>query len=342
MGVSGMIKKLLLCVLVLTIGAPGIGGAQRREVVSSGVQADHEYWTSNRLRRAREMPLPRVSRSRMSTLFGEDQGGTPENMISLPNRVLQFSSSRLIPRSARTAFPYSTLGRLFFKSVDGNFVCSASVISNRVVLTAGHCVYDASRHRFHEKFVFVPGYYQGQTPRGVWTARVAVVPEEWKLSGDVLPNAADFGVLVLNDNEGSSIGQAAGWLGFRTQALVPNHVHLLGFPVNHDGGEELHQVTSGDSLCCFDGTAVYGSDMGPGSSGGPLIQNFGQRAIGQSSANGEANRVVGVISYGPVESYAKFEGSSILNQSFLAIFENACSRAPGNCLNRGTHQRPRQ
>ena len=101
-------------------------------------------------------------------------------------------------------------------------------------------------------------------------------------------------------------------------------------------------MTTGDSFCCFDGSAVYGSDMGPGSSGGPLIQNFGARAKGQGLANGEPNRVVGVISYGPVESYAKFEGSSILNQSFLAIFETACAMAPGNCLNRGTFQRPKR
>lgn len=337
-----MIKKLLLVVLLLAIGAPEVGMAQRREVVASGVRADRDYWTSNRLRRARQMPLPRVSRARMSTLYGLDQGSTEENTISLPGGALQFSSSRLVPRSARNAFPYTTMGRLFFKTVDGNFVCSASVISNRVILTAGHCVYDALRRRFHEKFLFAPGYYRGQLPRGVWTGRFAAVPEEWKLSSDVLPNSADFGVLVLNDKEGRSIGQAVGWLGFRTQALVPNHVHLLGFAVNHDGGEELHQVTSGDSHCCFDGTAVYGSDMGAGSSGGPLIQNFGQRAIGQASANGPANRVVGVISYGPTEGTSKFEGSSILNESFLAIFDKACSKAPGNCQNRGIHQRPKR
>jgi len=337
-----MIKKLLLGVLVLTIGVPSIAGAQKREVVSTAVRADRDYWSSNRMRRARDMPLPRVSSARLSTLLGEDQGGTEESTISLPTGALQFSSSRLTPRSARTAFPYTTVGRLFFKSADGDFVCSASVISNRVILTAGHCVYDALRGRFHQKFAFVPGYYRGQFPRGVWLARRAVVTEEWKLSSEVLPNSADFGVLVLRDNEGRTIGQATGWLGFRTYSLIPNHVHLLGFAVNHDGGEELHQVTTGDSFCCFDGSAVYGSDMGPGSSGGPLIQNFGARAKGQGPANGEPNRVVGVISYGPVESYAKFEGSSILNQSFLAIFETACAMAPGNCLNRGTFQRPKR
>jgi len=57
---------------------------------------------------------------------------------------------------------------------------------------------------------------------------------------------------------------AAGWLGFRTYALAPNHVHLLGSPANHDNGERLLQMTSGDSYYCFDGTALYGFDMGPG------------------------------------------------------------------------------
>ena len=337
-----MFKRFLLGALVLAIGTTGIADAQKREVVSSRVKADRDYWSPNRMRRAREMPLPRVSRARLETLLFEDQGDPEGSSISLPAGTLQFSSSRLIPRTARNAYPYTTVGRLFFKSVEGNFVCTASVISNRVILTAGHCVYDALRHRFHEKFAFVPGYYQGQMPRGVWTARFAAVTEEWKQSSEVLPNAADFGVLVLNDKEGRSIGQATGWLGFRTHALVPNHVHLLGFPTNHDGGEQLHQVASGDSFCCFSGTAVYGSDMGAGSSGGPLIQNFGQRAQGQGPANGEANRVVGVVSYGPVEGNAKFEGSSVLNESFVAILETACSKAPGNCADRGSHRGPQR
>jgi V8-like Glu-specific endopeptidase len=278
----------------------------------------------------------------MATLLAQDEGGSEEGTINLPATPLQFSSSQLIPKSARSAYPYTTVGRLFFKSVEGTFVCSASVISNRVILTAGHCVYDALRRRFHEKFVFVPGYYRGQTPRGVWTAKLAVVTEEWKQSGDVLPNPGDYGVLVLNDKEGRTIGQAVGWLGFRIHALVPNHVHLLGFPINHDGGEELHQVTSGDSVCCFDGTAVYGSDMRAGSSGGPLIQNFGQRARGQGPANGEANRVVGVVSYGPTEGNSKFEGSSILDESFMAIMETACGKAAGNCVSPGAHRRPQR
>ncbi len=335
-----MTKNLLLGLLLLTIAAPEILQAQRREVVSSSLRSNRDYWTSNRMRRAREMPLPRVSRTRMSQLLADDLGTTGDGTISLPMRDLQFSSSRLIPRKARLAFPYTTVGRLFFKSREGTFVCSAAVISNRVILTAGHCVYDSVRQRFHENFAFVPGYHNGEYPYGVWTAKFAVVTEDWKLSSDVLPNAADFGVLVLNDKEGRTIGKATGWLGFRVQSLVPNHVHILGFPSNHDGGEELHQVTSGDSVCCFDDTAVYGSDMLAGSSGGPLVQNFGQRAIGQSGANGPANRVVGVVSYGPTGGTGKFTGSSVLNGAFLAIFETACSKGSGNCLNRGSHNKP--
>ena len=50
-----MIKKLLLGVLVLTIGAPSIAGAQKRDVVSKAVRADRDYWSSNRMRRARDM-----------------------------------------------------------------------------------------------------------------------------------------------------------------------------------------------------------------------------------------------------------------------------------------------
>ncbi len=182
-----MTRRLLALLLMVGVGIPGLVEAQRRDVTSTSLRTDREYWTSNRLRRAREMPLPRVSRARLSTLFGEDQGdGTEEGTIILPARSLQFSSSRLIPRSARTVYPYLTVGRLYFTSVEGNFVCTASVIANRLVLTAGHCVYDAVRHRFHKNFLFVPGYHKGQMPRGVWTARFAVVTEEWGTGNNFL------------------------------------------------------------------------------------------------------------------------------------------------------------
>jgi hypothetical protein len=80
-----------------------------------------------------------------------------------------YSSSRLIPRSAREARPYRAAGKLFGTIPgSGEFECSAAVIAPRLVLTAGHCVHDGSggADGFFEDFVFVPAYERATLPTG--------------------------------------------------------------------------------------------------------------------------------------------------------------------------------
>ena len=69
-----------------------------------------------------------------------------------------------------------TIGKVFFVGSDGNLNwCSGTSIQGKyknLVATAGHCVYDTRRTTGRvDKWVFVPGYYQGKTPFGIYVGK---------------------------------------------------------------------------------------------------------------------------------------------------------------------------
>ncbi|MGR6914829.1 trypsin-like serine peptidase [[Actinomadura] parvosata] len=71
-----------------------------------------------------------------------------------------------------------TIGKVFFEYRDGSlYWCSGTSIQSQyrnLVATAGHCVYDiAGNDEVVSRWVFVPGYYQGKTPWGVYVGKQA-------------------------------------------------------------------------------------------------------------------------------------------------------------------------
>jgi hypothetical protein len=70
----------------------------------------------------------------------------------------------------------------------------------------------------------------------------------------------------------------------------------------------------------------WGTNQYQGSSGGPLVMNFGENAVGQAF---DLNRVVGVVSFGNPE--LGVAGSSKMGTSFIKLFRAACAAQPGNC-----------
>ncbi|MEL6962846.1 MAG: hypothetical protein AAFO01_08830 [Pseudomonadota bacterium] len=250
-----------------------------------------------------------------------------------------FSSSRLIPNVARLFYPYSAAGKLFFSIPgEGDFVCSAGVLRPRLILTAGHCVHSGSDgvDGFFENFLFVPAFNEGAADFLSWEAVALVVTGSWATSGNTFPNRADFAIIEMRDQviDGTQrrIGEITGFFGFQTNALIPNHVKMLGYPQAFDGGEIMHQVDAGDFGAAAEETALYGGDMTGGSSGGPWVENFGEAALGQTGGLAfRPNRIVGVSSFGFTDEEIKLVGSSILNDEFLSILEVACARQAGNC-----------
>lgn len=286
------------------------------------------YWSQARLRSAKELVPTRTDATDAS--YGTSN--------------LDFTRSRLSPRTANTTLPYRTTGKIFFTEPGvGDFQCSGSVIASRVVITAAHCV--NSGHGFFTNWVFIPGYdgaratLAEQRPYGTWTWARAEVPSNWLATDGALPNATDYAAIVFSDKTFSGttfkLSQKAGKYNFAVNHLFDTHVTMLGYPCNFDSCNIMQRVDSSDHRTP-PGSSVpnvfeYGSDMTGGSSGGPWLENFG---AGAAPTGGFATRntVVGVTSYIYLDGGASLiEGGSQLSSAWTTIYNNSCAAAAGNC-----------
>lgn len=329
--------------------------------------ADAEsYWTPERLRDAQPLLRaeknldaldlqPEETAAVPSGVLGEGQGPTAGIRPDLRNRLFDsledaamtakslrpvgektsgtagafFTSARLVPSTADLTYPYSAVGKLFFtKPGQGDFYCSASVLRLRVVLTAAQCIHSGKANPgFYTNFRFVPAYRSGAAPFGTWNWNYVIVSTTWTQGGGTVPNAADYGMIEVQDqainNVVRKLGEVVGFLGYQTLKLRPNHAHLLAYASNFDGGEKMHQVTSQSFRAAAANNVEYGSDMRAGSIGGPLIQDFGDNAA--------LVKVIGVLSSFNNSTAIKVEGASIPDSRFTGLLTTVCAHRAGNC-----------
>ena len=157
--------------------------------------------------------------------------------------------AKLPPRSGPTGSswpgnfylpPATTTGKVFFTTTGNgqteNWVCSASTVNSNgrdAVLTAGHCVYgslggEVPGERWHSNWVFVPDYYYGYAPYGVWTAR-----QLWTLTNYInnQDEGDDIGAAVMNTNSsGQHIVSVVGGQGLAWNWAENQYVYDFGYP----------------------------------------------------------------------------------------------------------------
>lgn len=274
---------------------------------------------------------------RSATPTPQDRGSFGAHFTS--TRVSPQFGGIAAPYSADRSYPYRTVGILFF-SIDGQpYLCSASLINRRVIATAGHCVHSGRGGvaGFFSDWVFVPSYRDGTAPFRRWDWQQVTVTSTWATGGGAVPNAADYAMIVLADQpltRGGApvrIGAYLGWLGWQTRDLFPNHTSKLGYPCNLDSCRKMQNITSQSFQRSDNNNVEYGSDARGGSSGGPWVKNFSITAVGGASGqNADPNRVVGITSYGYVETAPKVQGASIPDSRWVAVWNSVCAGA-GNC-----------
>jgi V8-like Glu-specific endopeptidase len=237
----------------------------------------------------------------------EAQGTEAESAIVEPTGYAyaypftQFPVLQLLYRT-NLVYPYTTVGKLFFTLGGLDYVCSASVVRPRILLTARHCIFDyvhPSGGAFATNVVFYPGYNgTANIPLGgAWFARFLYT---WVANA---PNwNYDIGFIQLyDDNEagcgGSSGGipieNYTGYLGYwYGGSYNKRHWNEFGYPAAPPfGGNVMFESQSStgaqDQFGLVDTVEVGNSQTG-GTSGGPWILTF---KPGQAGANNYANGV---------------------------------------------------
>ncbi|MEV4107171.1 hypothetical protein [Nonomuraea sp. NPDC049695] len=106
-------------------------------------------------------------------------------------------------------FPKTT-GKVFFQGTDGKlYWCSGTSIQSQyrnLVATAGHCVYDiGGNDEVVSKWVFVPGYYQGKAPFGVYVGKQAFTHYDFDVYEDF---DRDYAFVTVYDGIGGVLNAA--------------------------------------------------------------------------------------------------------------------------------------
>jgi V8-like Glu-specific endopeptidase len=273
---------------------------------------------------------------------GPSPGMSTENV---GNGGAYFTTTRVFPTDAPKTYPNSAAGILYFTdpNTGGNFICSASAIGHRIILTAGHCTAHASTTApyFYTNWLFLPAYSNGSEPYKSWTVNFATTTSNWYYSDGSVPNVQDVGMLVANDQKikksTESLGNVTGWLGWWTLwgQGYPNNIQQLGYPCNLDSCT-LMEGNNAQGFAVTDNTVEIGSSMQGGSSGGPWIQDYGVAPAG-APAYTAGNWVIAVTSYEFTDLTQQIEGASIFENAgysgngFGDLWNTVCAEASGNC-----------
>lgn len=270
------------------------------------------YWTPKRMENARPVKLVGGAPA------ADEAGGTP----SPREDSIPFTSGEL---TDTLSFPNRVHGKVFFtRPGHGNFVCSGTAVEANnlsTVITAGHCVYDASAGSIN--FEFVPGYPSedgnGNPIYGEWAATELLAPSQWVTFGNF---SYDVAAAVVAENGGQALEEVVGARGILFNQPVSGAVRSHGYPAlpPFDGSKLRYcDSTLGyrDPGSSAPQTMGIGCDMNGGSSGGGWV-----------IADGGNGSVVSVNSYtylGPPEvMYGPFFGSTA-----QALYNAAQGDAPG-------------
>lgn len=257
-------------------------------------------WTQEEMNAAKPYPVPEPKASAqraappvVNKAGGLIQGSTPvdepaatADEVSQPVTVSSpspmgysypFPFTRYEIFTSYTASPYAKIGKLFFKQYGVSYVCSASSIGNRAIITAGHCLHAGNNdaNGWSTNVVFVPAYKDGNAPKGQWSCEFATqrVFTAWYSSGSFNRDVA--GCKLLRNSNGKTISQVVGSLGFAWNWGDNEHYMDFGYPqASPFNGKRL--IVCAASFATWDTTnggspltQGIGCDMTGGSSGGP-------------------------------------------------------------------------
>jgi V8-like Glu-specific endopeptidase len=268
------------------------------QTVEQYIQTVTDFWTDERLKKAKPKPLIRTDTLSTDKSFNDRRTSDDNEKPTLIEGTVPASSKTL----KRDGYPI-TVGKVFFVDEGEEYMCSASVVTadnKDMIFTAGHCVYSTTNLAYVKNFVFIPQYENGLRPYGTWPARCLYAISDWVKR---LDHNFDVAIAILYTLDDKHIQDVVGSQGIGFNYGHSAVVYSFGYPSNYQEGEMMTYCTatksfadipdySGDAMSCT---------MNQGCSGGPWFESYNiSNLIGiQTSVNSFMLRDVPNVMHGP-------------------------------------------
>jgi V8-like Glu-specific endopeptidase len=208
-------------------------------------------------------------------------------------------------------YPYYAIGKLYFYTPGGRASCTASVISpNNIIVTAAHCLIDASTGLWYSGWSFIPASRIDAAPYGTFPWKSARILTAYVTSGG--DTQYDMGLITLGKNKDKKyVTYYTGWLGSAWNYDYVRHLHAFGYPSNLEDGKYTYTCAA-ESFYGATDVLGMGCNMTYGSSGGPWIMHFAPHV------SGAVNYVNSVVS-GGVPGTNTFYGPRFTDYNFVLL-----------------------
>lgn len=197
------------------------------------------------------------------------------------------------------AYPWRCVCSLRIQAQDGsNFIGTGWLVSPRLVLTAGHCVYMHNNGGWARRVEVIPGRRGSAMPFGSAVGLTLRSVQGWTENRN---RDNDYGAIILPEDK--RFGDQLGWFGYTTRSdeeLEGATLNLSGYPGDKPVGTQwFHSRTVGS---VSERVLTYEIDTAGGQSGAPvwqLMQNGGRYGVGihtnGSQAGNSATRITSSV-----------------------------------------------
>ncbi|MEZ0064478.1 V8-like Glu-specific endopeptidase [Streptacidiphilus sp. MAP12-20] len=253
-----------------TAAAAATAGVAAADAGADSSAASLAYWTPQRMRKATPLDaLPAPDRHAAAS-----RPAVAEVPPSVPPLPAEHAASGLARPSQHAIYASAAAGRAFFHNprTGGDYSCSASALnspSRQMVVTAAHCVHGGRGGTWMTKWVYVPDYYNGSVPYGVFAAKSFRTFQAWLTYSTA---ARDVAMVTTWPNNGRKLVNVTGGNGITWNGSRTSPVYVLGYPDNFYRGEIQMYCSGWTSPEWGTSRLQIRCRYGHGSSGGPWLR----------------------------------------------------------------------